>query len=174
MVTGEKMRVWVPAAFSVAIHMAHHVGHVMPQDETPRADLTFDLELIRILKAPRTPNDLKKPPRTAYFTPSGVAIKVLQPGIGTGHPTMNSLVTLNYTGWTANGRVFESTKMSEHLATFLLGTSLPGWREALPQMIPGEKARIWIPASLAYGDHPVNPLLPAGPLVYDIELIEFQ
>lgn len=174
MVAGEKRRVWVPAEFSVVTHMAHHPGRAMHHEETPRSDLTFDLELIRVLRAPRTPSDLRTPPRTAYRTPSGVVIQMLKPGSGTGHPSMDSRVKLNYTGWTVDGKVFESTMISEHPATFLLGTALPGWREALPHMRPGEKARIWIPADLAYGDHPANPLLPAGLLVYDMELVEFQ
>jgi FKBP-type peptidyl-prolyl cis-trans isomerase len=174
MVTGEKRRVWVPAEFSGINHVAHHAGHIMHLDDTPRTDLTFDLELIRILPAPPTPQNLSKPPRTAVHLPSGVVIQMLKRGIGNGHPAVNSRVKVNYTGWTADGKVFESTVMSQHLATFLLGTALPGWREALQQMSSGEKARLWIPAELAYGDHPANHSFPAGPLVYDLELIEFQ
>jgi peptidylprolyl isomerase len=171
---GEKRRVWIPAQLSFVDHMAHHPGKPMPVDETPRVDLTFDLELIRILKAPPTPNNLATPPRTASWTPSGVAIQVLRPGVGTVHPTVNSRVKVNYTVWGADGKVYESTVMSEHPATFLLGTALAGWREALPRMVPGEKASLWIPAALAYGDHPANPMLPAGPVVYDLELMELQ
>ncbi len=174
MVEGERRRVWIPAQLSFVTHMAHHPGKPMPTDETPRVDLTFDLELIRILKAPPTPNDLRTPPRAASWTPSGVAIQVLRPGVGTVHPTMNNSVKVNYTVWTADGKLYESTVISDHPATFLLGTALAGWREALPRMVPGEKARLWIPAALAYGDHPANPLLPAGPLVYDLELMELQ
>ncbi len=174
MVAGEKRRVWVPADFSVATHMAHHAGHIMHDDETPRTDLTFDLELIRVLQAPPIPPDLTTPPRTAYRTPSGVSIQMLKPGLGAGHPAASSRVTLNYTGWSTDGKVFESTMMSEHPVTVQLGTALPGWREALPYMVLGEKARLWIPAGLAYGDHPSNPMLPAGRLVYDIELVGLQ
>jgi peptidylprolyl isomerase len=174
MVAGEKRRVWIPSGLSFATHMAHHPGKVMPKDETPKFDLTFDLELVRVLKAPRTPGDLKTPPRSAFHTPAGVVIQVLKPGPGTTHATMKSRVKVNYTGWTMDGKVFESTVMSEHPGTFLLGTALAGWREALPHMVAGEKARLWIPAPLAYGDHPANPMLPAGPVVYDLELIELQ
>jgi len=41
-------------------------------------------------------------------------------------------------------------------------------------MVAGEKARLWIPAALAYGDHPVDKLVPAGDLVFDIELVGIQ
>ncbi len=174
MVEGEKRRVWVPAEHSFVTHMAHHPGKVMPPDETPKIDLTFDLQLVRVLKAPPTPKDLKAPPATATHAASGVVVQVLRGGDGTVHPTMNSRIKVNYTGWTMDGAVFESNEMSGHPATFLLGTALAGWRAALPSMVAGEKARVWIPAALAYGDHPANPMSPAGPVVFDIELLDVQ
>jgi peptidylprolyl isomerase len=106
--------------------------------------------------------------------PSGLAILVLKPGAGTQHPSPRSRVTLNYTGWTADGDLFESTATSGHPASFQLGTALAGWREGLRYMVVGEKVRLWIPAALAYGDHPVDKLVPAGDLVFDIELVGIQ
>ena len=41
-------------------------------------------------------------------------------------------------------------------------------------MTKGQKMRFWIPGSLAYGDKPARPGAPAGPLVFDIELIDFK
>jgi peptidylprolyl isomerase len=41
-------------------------------------------------------------------------------------------------------------------------------------MVRGEKRRLWIPAALAYGDAPTRPGLPAGPLTFDIELIDIS
>ena len=87
---------------------------------------------------------------------------------------MSSRATVNYSGWTADGKLFESTAMSGHPAAFLVGTALPGWREALPSMVVGEKVRLWIPAALAYGEHPMERKAPAGNLVYDIELIGLE
>jgi peptidylprolyl isomerase len=40
-------------------------------------------------------------------------------------------------------------------------------------MTKGEKARFWIPGNLAYGDTSSRPGVPTGPLVFDIELIDF-
>jgi peptidylprolyl isomerase len=87
---------------------------------------------------------------------------------------MTSQVTLHYSGWTSDGTLFESTAMAGHPAIFHVGTTLPAWREVLPQMLPGEKLRLWVPAALAYGDRPVNHDDPAGSLVYDIELLAFE
>jgi FKBP-type peptidyl-prolyl cis-trans isomerase len=173
MAPGEKRRIWAPEELAFATHVAHH-GTKMLHADPPRVDLTFDVELVRILKAAKRPLNLKAPPREAFRTPSGVAILVLQPGAGTNHPSPGSRVTLNYSGWTADGQLFESTVTSGHPAIFFLGTTLAGWREGLQYMVAGEKARLWIPAVLAYGDRPADKMVPAGDLVYDIELVDFQ
>ena len=175
MVEGEKRRIWVPAELAFATHHAHHEAKVLHEESPPpQVDLTFDVWLIRILSAPEKPLDLKAPSSSAFKTPSGVAIEVLQTGAGTKHPRPNSRVTLHYSGWTADGKLFESTVMSGHPAVFLMGTTLAGWREGLQYMVAGEKARLWIPAALAFGDRPAHKMSPAGDLVYDIELIDFQ
>ncbi len=174
MAPGEKRRIWVPEELAYVEHVAHHGTKMMHAERPPKADLTFEVELVRILKAAERPLNLKAPPRDAFRTPSGVAITVLQPGAGTKHPSPGSRVTLNYTGWTADGQLFESTVTSGHPAIFFLGTTLAGWREGLQHMVVGEKARLWIPGRLAYGDRPANKMVPAGDLVYDIELVDFQ
>ncbi len=172
MVRGEKRRIWAPSELVAPVRQR---GTTVPhEDPRPKVDLTLDVELVRILKAAERPLNLKAPPREAFRTPSGVAILVLQPGAGTKHPSPSSRVTLDYSGWTADGRLFESTVTSGHPAIFFMGTTLAGWREGLQYMVAGEKARLWIPAVLAYGDRPADKLVPAGDLVYDIELVDFQ
>jgi peptidylprolyl isomerase len=174
MTPGEKRRIWVPEELAFVMHVAHHGTKMLHEERPPKVDLTFDVELVRILKAAQRPLNLKAPPRDAFRTPLGVAILVLQAGPGKKHPSPGSRVTLNYSGWTVGGQLFESTVTSGHPAIFFMGTTLPGWREGLQYMVAGEKARLWIPAGLAYGDRPVDKMVPAGDLVYDIELVDFQ
>lgn len=174
MVVGERRRIWIPAALTFEAHIAHHGLKIHDEAPTPKIDLTFDVELLGIMKAPLTPNDLEVPPRTAMKTPGGVTLNVLTAGTGTTRPTTNNRVKLHYSGWTREGVLFESTITSGHPGVFLVGTVLPGWREALQYMVAGEKARIWIPAALAYGDRPVERAVPAGDLVYDIELLSIE
>jgi FKBP-type peptidyl-prolyl cis-trans isomerase len=174
MTPGEKRRIWVPSDLAFAAHVAHHGTKMMHAGPPPVVDLTFEVELVRIMKAADKPPDLKTPPPTVFRTSSGLAIQVLKPGVGAKHPNPASRVTLSYTGWTADGKLFESTVTSGHPAVFSLGTTLAGWREGLKYMVAGEKARLWIPAELAYGDRPADKMVPAGDLVYDIELIDFQ
>ena len=63
---GEKRRLWIPAKLAFASHVAHHgVKKMVMEEPPPMIDLTFDLELVRILKAPERPLNLKSPPSTA-------------------------------------------------------------------------------------------------------------
>jgi len=175
MVAGEKRRVWIPASLTFA--KKHHRGSrrmELDEETPPNVDLTFDVELLEVIKAPPVPADLETPPGNAIKTSTGLAFQVLKMGIGTKHPSMTSQVTLHYSGWTSDGRLFESTVMGGHPAIFLVGTTFSGWRELLPQMVAGEKIRVWIPAALAYGEKPVNSMNPAGNLVYDLELLTLQ
>jgi FKBP-type peptidyl-prolyl cis-trans isomerase len=118
------------------------------------------------------PSDVAAPPADASRTASGLASKVLQAGTGTRHPRPNSEVTVHYSGWTTDGRMFDSSVARGEPATFGLDQVIPGWTEGVQMMVEGEKRRFWIPGNLAYGDRPTRPGAPAGMLVFDIELIK--
>src|SRR4051794_5250235 len=55
------------------------------------------------------PPDVAAPPPDASVTATGLASKVLTPGHGTRHPRPNSQVTVHYTGWTTDGKMFDSS-----------------------------------------------------------------
>ena len=125
---------------------------------------------------PRNPDDLppppdvKAPPADAGKTASGLASKVLQPGTGKQKPTREDSVEVHYTGWTTDGRMFDSSVKRGKPARFPVGGVIKGWTEGLQLMVVGEKRRFWIPADLAYGETPGGGN-PAGMLVFDVELL---
>ena len=86
----------------------------------------------------------------------------------------NSQVQVHYTGWTTDGKMFDSSVVRGQPAEFALDGVIPGWTEGLQLMFEGEKTRFWIPAALAYGEKPANRFTPAGDLVYDIELLGME
>ena len=118
---------------------------------------------------PPAPDDVAAPPADATTTESGLAYKVLQPGDGGAHPTATSRVKVHYTGWTTDGKMFDSSITRGRPATFPLDRVIAGWTEGLQLMTKGEKARFWIPEKLAYQG---KPGAPAGMLVFDVELID--
>jgi peptidylprolyl isomerase len=169
MVVGEKRRFWIPAALAYGEH---------GRGNAPSGDLTFDVELLDFTPAPKpppVPEDVKAAPAKAKKTASGLAYRVLTPGTGTTHPSAASTVIVQYTGWTTDGKMFDSSVMHGGVpARFGLGSVIKGWTEGVQLMTKGEKARFWIPGPLAYGDKPTRPGAPAGTLVFDIELVDFQ
>jgi peptidylprolyl isomerase len=99
---------------------------------------------------------------------------VLKAGSGSEHPGARDRVKVHYTGWTKDGGMFDSSVTRGVPAQFVLDRVIPGWSEGLQLMVRGEKRRFWIPAKLAYGDAPTRPGLPAGPLTFDIELLDIS
>lgn len=116
------------------------------------------------------PPDVASPPVDALKTASGLASKVLTPGKGTARPGPTDLVTVHYSGWTTDGKMFDSSLSQPAPATFPLNRLIRGWGEGLQLMVAGEKRRFWIPQALAYNGQPSRP---AGMLVFDVELLEF-
>lgn len=120
------------------------------------------------------PPDVAAVPADAQVTPSGLAYKVLKPGTGSIHPTVNSTVTVHYTGWSTDGKMFDSSVVRNEPATFGLGQVIRGWTEGVQLMSLGEKCRFWIPGNLAYDNGGGPPDAPKGMLVFDIELLDFK
>ncbi len=110
-------------------------------------------------------------PADAQKTPSGIAWKVLKPGTGTDHPTPSSRVIAHYTGWTMDGKEFDSSARTGRPLDYPLNRLIPGWIEGMQLMVRGEKRKFWIPAKLAYEGIPGRP---QGMLVFDIELLDFK
>lgn len=163
MVQGEKRRFWIPAELAY--------GNVPAREGAPAGMLVFDVELLGIQKAPVAPADVAAAPKDAKKTPSGLAYKALTKGTGTRHPAASDQVSVHYSGWTTDGRMFDSSVMRGRPATFPLSGVIKGWTEGVQLMVEGEKARFWIPADLAYGENPGGGR-PGGLLVFDIELLK--
>ena len=131
MVVEEKRRLWVPEDLTFREH--HHHGQRRPEDEEPpRGDLTFDVELLSIIKAPPTPADLAQPPASATRTSSGLAYQVLRDATGSVHPSLKDKVMVHFSCWKSDGTLFETTEMGNHPALVTLATAPAGWREAIP------------------------------------------
>lgn len=114
------------------------------------------------------PPDVAAPPADAITTPSGLASKVISPGMSNVRPEARSTVRVHYTGWTTDGTMFDSSYRRGQPYETPLTSVIPGWTEGVQLMVVGEKRRFWIPANLAYEGMPDRP---QGTLVFDIELL---
>jgi FKBP-type peptidyl-prolyl cis-trans isomerase len=182
MSVGDKFRFWIPEdqAYKGAAGK-------------PAGMLVFDVELLEI-KAPSTdphgahgeddghghgskpggipaPPDVAAPPKDAKKSPKGVSYKVLTAGKGGPKPSATDTVRVHYTGWTTDGKMFDSSVQRGEPAEFPLNGVIAGWTDGLQLMSAGDKFRFWIPVDLAYQNRPGRP---AGTLVFDVELLEIK
>lgn len=157
MTEGEIRRFWIPG------NLAY--GDPAPAG-APSGMLVFDVELLS-----KTPADVKEAPADAEKTASGLASKVISKGTGEVRPTLMDNVSVHYSGWTTDGKMFDSSVERGEAATFPLHRVISGWSEGVQLMVEGEKRRFWIPSDLAYGKNPPAGA-PAGTLVFDVELLK--
>lgn len=135
----------------------------------------FALAILPLTRAeiamPETPEDVAAAPADAEKTDSGLASKLLAKGTGETKPKATDMVTVHYSGWTTDGKLFDSSVKRGKPTSFPLNGVIAGWTEGLQLMVAGEKRRFWIPAKMAYGENPPAGY-PAGTLVFDVELIK--
>lgn len=103
--------------------------------------------------------------------PKGVFYKVIAEGRNDGKcPNLRSVVTAHYTGWTIDGRKFDSSRGGTPIA-FRLNELIEGWIVAMQHMCIGDKWELYIPAEMGYGKFS-QPGIPGGStLVFEIELL---
>lgn len=155
---GAQWRLWIPGKLA-------YEGI----EGRPQGMLVFDVELMEVRKIPPVPENLPDPPADAETSRSGLAWKVLQEGTGDERPGPGDKVKVEYMAWNQEGKWVDSTYAKGSPATLDFDGVIQGWQEALRDMAPGEKRRLWVPAKLAYGDDPSGP---HGPMVFEVKLLE--
>ena len=94
---------------------------------------------------------------------------------GTGaSPKSGDTVTVHYTGWLTDGTKFDSSLDRDDPFAFILGQGqvIQGWEQGVATMRVGDKARLTIPADLAYGaaGYP-GAIPPNATLIFEVELL---
>lgn len=105
---------------------------------------------------------------TAESTASGLYYIIENPGTGT-QPTIDSEVTVRYSGKFLSGTVFDSGT-----ASFPLSNVIKGWQEGIPLYKAGGKGTLIIPSGLAYGPNGSGPIPGNTVLLFDIYLISVK
>ncbi|MBG6109481.1 cyclophilin family peptidyl-prolyl cis-trans isomerase [Flavobacterium sp. CG_9.10] len=137
---------------------------------------------------------LAKTKATAIATPSGLAYKIVQKGNGV-KPVNGSTFYFHYAGYFEDGTLFDSSYEDVSKAygkydanrgaqngyqafPFEPGKKdgmIPGFMEALSLMTYGDKAVVFIPSKLAYGERGAGGVIPPNAnLVFELEMFEKQ
>ena len=101
----------------------------------------------------------------------GVRFYTVVEGFGE-QPELDWDVEVSYTGWLADGCIFDSSYTRSEQTRFPVSGVIPGWQGSLMQMKVGERRRVEIPPALAYGEQGSPPVIPANAtLTFDIILV---
>ena len=121
------------------------------------------------------PNVLTNPRAAVQRTALGLAYCLLKEGPPGKVPGATDTVRVHYSGWTTEGELFDSSEERGEPMDLPLNGVIRGWTEGLRLMTPGDKARLWIPGHLGYGEREPGQAAgkpPRGTLIFDIELID--
>lgn len=89
----------------------------------------------------------------------------------------DSGMSVNYFGWTADGKIFDSTRASGVTTPtdqLKLDAVIEGWKEGLVGKKAGSTVKLTIPADMAYGSTDTGTGQPVGPLMFIIEIKEVK
>ncbi|KAG5189353.1 FKBP-type peptidyl-prolyl cis-trans isomerase 4 [Tribonema minus] len=106
-----------------------------------------------------------------------VTVEILVAGDGVNYPRKGQMVTVHYTAYLDDGTQFDSSRERGKPFKFKLGSEqvVPGLDEGAAQLSIGERAKITMPPSMAYGAKGFPGLVPPNStLVFDMELITFS
>lgn len=104
---------------------------------------------------------------------TSLKVDVLQEGTGA-TVSAGDTISANYTGWTADGKIFDSTNVGGNLeaAKFSLGQVIKGWQEGLTGRRVGGTYLLTIPADMAYGKEGTAGIAPNSPLKFVVSIVD--
>ena len=147
MVVGEKRRLWIPAELAYG-----EAGRARPQGM-----LVFDVELLEMKPPPKPPgaDRRRRRRRRTRRRPSRASrTRCSRRAPARSTRSATSTVEVHYTGWTTDGKMFDSSVARGEPATFPLDDVIAGWTEGVQLMVDGEKTRFWIPGNARLRQRP--------------------
>nr|WP_315124226.1 peptidylprolyl isomerase [uncultured Capnocytophaga sp.] len=109
-------------------------------------------------------------------TESGLYYQITEHGTGE-QPQKGQYVAVHYTGMLLDKTVFDSSYRRREPIEFKVGVGqvISGWDEGIMLLHQGDKARLVIPAELAYGSRGAGGVIPPNaPLIFDVELVKIK
>jgi FKBP-type peptidyl-prolyl cis-trans isomerase FkpA len=171
---GSKGKLFIPSGLAYGKSGASSGGiQIIPANTV----LAFDIEILK--KNPigeKNRKEIKdyiaKKGWKADSLASGLFYIIEEPGTGN-NPTVNSTVTVKYKGYTLDDKIFDQTT-GTNTATFLLADLIDGWKQGIPLLKKGGKGKFLLPSRLGYYRTGSGSIPPYAPIVFDIELVNFQ
>ncbi len=148
----------------------------IPPSIPGKTDIIFDVEITDV-QALITPVLYDITGKEAQVTASGLKYYVINKSSNTKKAEAGDTVKVHYSGYLANGKMFDSSVERGEPIEFQLGKGMviPGWEEGIALMHVGDKMRLIIPYLLAYGEQGRAPMIPEkADLTFDVELVDVK
>lgn len=181
--TGQRIGIWVIAVVMLVGTLAGFAAMVLiPQNEATDAEAQQKVyeDYVAQMKKAQEERQKSLRPLDGYNAESFDAksvtelkVDVLKQGDGEALDE-NSTLKMNYFGWTANGKIFDSTNIDGKTTpneTLALNGVIEGWKKGLVGQKVGSTVKLTIPSSMAYGDADTGMGQPTGPLVFIVEIL---
>jgi len=104
-------------------------------------------------------------------TESGLKYWDLKVGDGPS-PEPTAKVTVHYSGWLTDGKLFDSSLKRGKPLTYPLNRFVKGWSEGIGTMKVGGKRRLEIPPALGFGAKTKSNIPANSTLIFEVELLE--
>jgi FKBP-type peptidyl-prolyl cis-trans isomerase FklB len=106
-------------------------------------------------------------------TSSGLQYEILRSNSDPNSPKpgITDQVEVHYHGTLIDGTVFDSSIQRGQTVTFPVAGVIPGWTEALQLMSVGDKWKLYLPPSIAYGSRQTASIPGNSALIFEVELI---
>ncbi|HPS18304.1 MAG TPA: FKBP-type peptidyl-prolyl cis-trans isomerase [Bacteroidales bacterium] len=131
--------------------------------------LIFEVKLVSV----NNPYDCTG--KDTVTTASGLKYVVISKGRGIKVDSgMN--VTAHYTGYFEDGKIFDSSVDRDEPITIPIGSGkvIKGWDEGITCLHVGDKAKLFIPYTLAYGEVARGPIPAKSNLIFDVEILKAE
>lgn len=151
------------------------VGEEAEKWNAAQAFENFNAEKAKRLEEERRKAEQALAAETEGFerTQSGLFYKITHKGNGK-KAQVGDNVSVHYTGMLLDKTVFDSSHRRNQPLSFTVGVGqvISGWDEGILLLEEGDKARLVIPADLAYGSRGAGGVIPPNaPLIFDVELV---
>jgi hypothetical protein len=117
--------------------------------------------------------DRNKTKSGVHVTASGLQYQVIREGKGP-IPTITDRVSLHYKTTLLDGKKLWSTYDHQKPWVHHLDKTIEGVREAVLMMPAGSKWKLFVPASLAFGDSGNEDVAPGAALIYEVEVLNSE